>query len=205
MKKISLSLKSIEPLFDKIAKLSKLQRILIFIGVLAILIGPFVYFIYLPKDKQIKELTGTYEQMQTTLAKLEAKARQLQKYQAMLKEAESQFKIVKKALPEQKDMPDLLTNISRSGQDAGLEFLLFQPASEIQQEFYVEIPVAIKVQGTYHEVAAFFDKIATLSRVVNIQDIKMVRAGKGSNLTTTCKAVTYQFREAAQKGKAPAK
>ena len=78
----------------------------------------------------------------------------------MMEEAEVQFKTAMKALPEKEEIPSLLTSISRSGQDVGLEFLLFEPKNEVRKEFYAEIPVAMHVIGGYHDLAIFFDKVA---------------------------------------------
>jgi len=78
-----------------------------------------------------------------------------------------------KALPDKKEIPSLLTSISEAGKEAGLEFLLFQPISEINKDFYAEIPVSIKVAGNYHNVGLFFDNVSRLFRIVNIKDIVM--------------------------------
>ena len=79
--------------------------------------------------------------------------------------------------------------------DAGLEFLLFEPKPEVRKEFYAEIPVAINVTGGYHDMAIFLDKIARLSRIVNVKDISMGRTKGGEDLNTSCTAVTYKFVE----------
>ncbi|MCK7510702.1 MAG: type 4a pilus biogenesis protein PilO [Desulfobacterales bacterium] len=71
--------------------------------------------------------------------------------------------------------PSLLTNVSKSGQEVGLEFLLFEPKAETKQEFYAEIPVAMNIRGDYHNLAVFFDKVARLSRIVNINNITINR------------------------------
>ena len=110
-----------------------------------------------------------------------------------------QFKSAMKALPEKEEIPSLLTSISRSGQDVGLEFLEFTPKAEVRKEFYAEIPVSIKVQGGYHDLAIFFDKVARLSRIVNIKNISMGRGKGGQELNTSCTAVTYKFIEPAPK------
>ena len=118
-----------------------------------------------------------------------------------MKQAEADFKVAKKALPEKKEIPSLLTGISRAGKDVGLEFLLFQPAAEIKdkKKFYAEIPVSIKVKGSFHNIVMFFDKVARLFRVVNITDIKMSGKGGTRILDTSCKAITYRFIEPAPK------
>ena len=122
-------------------------------------------------------------------------AADLEKFQKKMMEAELEFKTAMKALPEREEIPSLLTSISRSGQDVGLEFLLFEPKSEVRKEFYAEIPVAMNVKGGYHDLALFFDKVARLSRIVNIRNISMSRAGETLNLNTSCTAVTYKFVE----------
>jgi type IV pilus assembly protein PilO len=100
-----------------------------------------------------------------------------------------------KKLPEKKEIPSLLSSISQSGRDAGLEFLLFEPRGEQTKEFYAEIPVSIIVEGNYHKTALFFDKVARLHRIVNIDDIKMIAAKESDELRTSCTAVTYRFVE----------
>jgi type IV pilus assembly protein PilO len=101
-----------------------------------------------------------------------------------------------KSLPESEEISSLLTGISESGQESGLEFLLFRPGKEVNKNFYAEIPVSIRVSGGYHNFVQFADRVARLSRVVNIRDINMSR-NKSGQLTTSCQAVTYKFIEAA--------
>ena len=180
---------------EKIEKLSRLYKILLCLGLFLILVGPFVYFSFLPKINKINVLKKEHSTLETRLATAKAKANQLKYYQDKLKEAEMEFKIVTKKLPEKKEIPALLSSISQSGRDAGLEFLLFQPEPEQNKDFYAEIPVSIKITGSYHNVALFFDKVARLSRIVNIDDIKMTSTKGNANLITSCKAVTYRFVE----------
>lgn len=180
---------------DKIGKLSKLYRILICFGILLMLFGPFFYFFYQPKVSKIDELTTEQETLETKVVRAKAKAGQLKHFQDKLKKAETEFKMVVKKLPEKKEIPSLLSSISRSGRDAGLEFLLFEPRGERTKEFYAEIPVSIIVTGNYHKTALFFDKVARLHRIVNIDDIEMITTKESGNLRTSCTAVTYRFVE----------
>jgi type IV pilus assembly protein PilO len=199
---ISKASDGIGKLTDRIGKLSRLYRILIFLGIFSVLIGPFVYFIYLPKIQEIDRLKNEHEKLELRLTKAKNKARQLKSLQARMKELQTEFTIAKKKLPEKKEIPSLLASVSQSGQDAGLEFLLFQPKPEVKKEFYAEIPVAIKVTGGYHNVALFFDKVARLSRIVNMDNINMSEIKKGDKLNTSCTAITYRFVEAQpQQGK----
>jgi type IV pilus assembly protein PilO len=101
-----------------------------------------------------------------------------------------------KELPNEREIPELLRRVSSIGKKIGLEFLLFQPMPEVRREFYADVPVKLKVEGSFHEVATFFDRIGKLNRIVNIRDIEMQdpleRSGK-IILTTDGTAVTYRF------------
>jgi len=154
--------------------------------------------------QEIQTLGSEYEELEKKLSAAKNTAKNLPKVKEEMNNAESQLKVVMKALPETKEIPTLLEGISLSGQDAGLEFVLFQPGNERNQSFYAEIPVSIQVSGKYHNVALFFDKVARLPRIVNIQDINMKPdpAKKNNELITACTAVTYKFLDA--KAAAPA-
>ncbi|MBF0100054.1 MAG: type 4a pilus biogenesis protein PilO [Desulfobacterales bacterium] len=200
-----LSLDSLEPLVKKYETLTKVQRIVVFIAVVIVLAGLFYYFSFSTKLKNINALTEQYKNIMSEIENMKVKASQLEKKQKELKEREADFQVALKALPEKNEIPLLLTSISQSGQEAGLEFLLFQPMAEAAKEFYAEIPVSISVSGGFHDVAIFFDKVSQLSRIVTMRDIKMtVTQGRentkdGYSLTTGCSAVTYKFIEAPKK------
>ncbi len=195
MKKFDFSLKAIEPIFEKAGNISKVHRILICVATFIVIAGSFVYFLYLPKFERLNQLNSEYKDFEQKLALAKKKAAQLNKYREKMKTAEAKYKIAMKALPDKKEIPSLLTSITESGKEAGLEFLLFQPKSEIIKDFYAEIPVSIKVAGNYHNIGLFFDKVSRLFRIVNIKDIVIATHGKGDMLNTFCTAVTYRFVE----------
>ena len=191
------SLKGADSFFAKIEELSKVQRILIFSGVFIAIIAIFVFLLYKPKLQQISIQKNKLDKLEEKLEVAKKNAADLKKFQQKMQEAEVQFKTAMRALPEKEEIPSLLTSISRSGQDVGLEFLSFEPKSEVRKEFYAEIPVAMQVKGGYHDLAIFFDKVARLSRIVNIKNIEMGRAKDSTDLNTKCTAVTYKFVEPA--------
>jgi len=192
------------PLFEFIEKLSKIQRIALCSGVFVLVVGGFGWLSIYPKFSDIQRLNTEVEDLERKLTIAKRKARQLTRYRAMLENAKVDFKIAKRALPEKKEIPSLLTAISRAGKTAGLDFYLFDPLSEDERDFYAEIPVDIKVKGPYHDVAVFFDKVSRLFRVVNITNIVMKKEKQSNILDTSCRAVTYRFLEeaAAEKSKA---
>ena len=193
--------KSIEPFLGKVENLSKAQRILISAALFIVILAVFIYFFYWPKFEKIASLKAELTKIEAKLATAKRNAAGLKKFQAKIKEAEAQFNMAMKKLPEKEEIPSLLTAISDSGQAAGLDFLLFEPKAEKKKEFYAEIPVAMSLRGDYHNLAVFFDQVARLNRIVNIENIKMSRGKKGKNssassskaLTATCTAVTYKF------------
>jgi type IV pilus assembly protein PilO len=197
MKKIKISLEALSPVFEKVEKISKAQRMMIYFGAITILIGAFVYFSYLPKYKTVDKLNQNYDKLEQQLATAKINAMQLEKFRNNMKKVEKDYRRVMKALPQKQEIPDLLESISEAGQVVGLEFLLFQPKAEIRKDFYAEIPVSIQVAGNYHNVGLFFDRVSNLPRIVTIQAIKMTPLKGGDKLITSCSAVTYKFVEEA--------
>jgi type IV pilus assembly protein PilO len=201
MAKPTTSTGKLAPFFQNIEKLTKPQRLGIYIGALVVILGLSVWFLIWPKFQEIERLGNQLAEVQQELAKAKQNASELIEWRNKMKQKETQYKTVMRALPEKEEIPSLLAGISQAGKDAGLEFLLFQPKPESPKDFYAEIPVDILVTGTYHQVAVFFDKVSNLPRIVNIRDIKMAPEGQqkdsDGNLRTACQAVTYKFIESA--------
>jgi len=126
-------------------------------------------------------------------------------FQNKLKDLQIKFHQALMLLPNTKEIPSLLTNISNLAQQSGLEILLFQPKEEIPKQFYAEIPVEMKIKGKYHDIAMFFDRVSKLPRIVNIVDLKMkaprkIKSEEEIILDTSFKAVTFKFIEGKKKG-----
>lgn len=196
MKQTSLSGK-LTPAFDRIGKLSRSKRILIYIGTFLLISGLFGFLSYWPKFQRMAELDTELQEMETRLVVARRTAAQLPKLRKELDNVTVSFKTVQRALPETEEIPSLLASISQRGRDVGLEFLLFEPKAEVNREFYAEIPVSIRVQGSYHSVGLFLDRVARLPRIVNVFDLDMSPGGNpnrpGSALVTSCTATTYKF------------
>lgn len=197
-KKKADSAEKASPIWKQLEALTKVQRVSIWVGIMVLLIAGFVWFSYMPRYKKIDTLQANLKKAEQELQTAKNNARQLNEQRKKMQDAEEQFKIVMRALPEKEEIPTLLTGISKAGKESGLDFLLFQPKPDVKKDFYAEIPVSIKVSGDYHGVATFFESVAELNRIVNIKDIKVTPEQKGESLTTACTAVTYKFIEASE-------
>jgi type IV pilus assembly protein PilO len=124
-------------------------------------------------------------------ASKKAKAVNLELYVQQLREIEQSFGALLKQLPNKSEMDALLTDINQAGLGRGLQFELFKPATtEKMADFYAELPISVKVTGTYHDMGAFASDVAQLPRIVTLNDI-VVQNDKG---TLTMDAVAKTFR-----------
>ncbi|MCP3872818.1 MAG: type 4a pilus biogenesis protein PilO [Desulfobacteraceae bacterium] len=180
--------------FDKVGTLTKVQRLLICLATFLILCGGSIYFVLLPNYEELKRVEKVYQNQLDKLKKYKKRAAQINKYEKMMAQTQEEFNKAMQALPDKREVPALLTSVSRAGSKAGLSFYLFQPNKEVNKEFYKEIPVSIKVEGRYHQITDFFFQITRLNRIVNINNVN-IKKKKGGKLEMSCKAVTYMFVE----------
>lgn len=182
-------------LFEQIEKIKMTYRVLIFVGTLVLLAALFIYFLYMPKTEEIEKTNKEIATLKTRLQKARIRAQQLKKFEQEFAQVDAQFQEALKLLPNEKEIPTLLKTITQLGSDSALEFRLFSPRKEKPGDFYMEIPVALEVSGTYHNVAIFFDKVGQMERIVNILNVSMKPVTpRSTQLITTCDAVTYRFK-----------
>jgi type IV pilus assembly protein PilO len=125
-------------------------------------------------------------------AEKKAKAVNLELYVQQLREIEQSFGALLKQLPNKSEMDALLTDINQAGLGRGLQFELFRPAAtERMADFYAELPISVRVTGTYHDMGAFASDVAQLPRIVTLNDIGVVN-DKGT-LTMEATAKTFRY------------
>jgi type IV pilus assembly protein PilO len=130
-------------------------------------------------------------------------------HRQQLREIDTQFGALLRQLPNKSQMDALLVDINQAGLGRGLQFELFKPAAqENAREFYAELPIQVKVVGTYHDMGAFASDVGQLSRIVTLNDVK-IDASKDGNLTLEATARTFRYLDdgevAAQRKSAAAK
>ena len=125
-----------------------------------------------------------------------AKAVNLNLYKQQLADIERSFGAMLRQLPSKTEVPNLLVDISQTGLAAALQEKLFQPGQEIKQDFYAELPIKIRLTGTYHEFGEFVSGIAALPRIVTLHDIEITPVDKnssGGQLQLDLTAKTYRY------------
>lgn len=183
-------------LLDKLAGTPRNQRFslyaLVFVGFAAL----FWFLIYSPTKSELSTLSAEQAQLQTDKARVKARAENRDTFEAELLSLNNELKQALRELPDQKEIPELVRRISNEGRRSGLEIRKFKTMSEVPQQFYAEVPVALEVYGSFHEVAMFFDRLAKLDRIVYVQDVELStpteRGGK-VYLKVTGTAVTFRF------------
>ncbi len=174
---------------------SNKKMIIIFLIIL-IPVAVFYFAFYQPNSKTIQGLEAKENSLQKALIEVKAKAANLAKFEKELKEAELLFQEAAVLLPNEKEIPQLLKDISSLGRTAGLDFLTFKPLADIPKDFYAEIPVTINVRGPYHNMGFFFDQVSKLERIVTVSNVKMGSPKKEAGemvLRSDCRLITYRF------------
>jgi type IV pilus assembly protein PilO len=194
------------PTIDKILNLPLYQRVLMLCGLLGLVVAGFVYLTYLPQSQELSELKERRVKLEAKLQEDQRIADNLPKFRAEFEKMQKRLDLALAELPNEKEIPNLLTNIAGLAKDNGLDVLRFKPGGEKMKGFYAEVPVELKLVGSYHEVAMFFYDIGNMSRIVNINNLKMggSKLSGGRNLLSVdCLATTFRFVEnpQPQKGK----
>ncbi len=185
---------NLAPIFQWAGALSGLQKILIFLITFALVGAGYYFFLLKPKYEKINKLKQSLKTKKQTLVIYKAKAKSLPELEKKLNTLKEELNYAVAALPDEKEIPILLTEISRAGNKSGLEFINFKPKPEqIKEGFYAEIPVDMIVTGRFHQLVHFFDELSRLYRIVNINNIKMNGTKSSKKLKVSCQAVTYMF------------
>ncbi|MDR2877611.1 MAG: type 4a pilus biogenesis protein PilO [Chromatiales bacterium] len=119
----------------------------------------------------------------------QAKAANLDAYKEQMEEMRVSFGTMLRQLPSRTEVADLLVDVSQTGLQSGLEFELFKPESERPADFYAELPIKMKVAGSYHEFGRFVSDIAALPRIVTLQDFTIDISRKSGASSNTKNAV----------------
>ncbi|MDR0477010.1 MAG: type 4a pilus biogenesis protein PilO [Desulfobulbaceae bacterium] len=175
------------------APLAKLGMALLLLAAPVIL---YVMLFYMPYAAEKRTLAAEKMKLESELGAVRAKASTLQQLEKEVADTEETFNSKAALLPESKEIPKLLKDISSLGTAAGLEFLSFKPMPEQAKDFYEEIPISISLKGPYHSIGHFFDSVSKLERIIAVGDMKMgspTRENNEMTLKADCQLLTYRF------------
>jgi type IV pilus assembly protein PilO len=164
----------------------KTQKILI--GCIALIAGGYVYFgtTFLPfnypvRKAKIQQLSADYEKLSAEVEKARKVVGDLARLEAEYERLHDQWVSAQELLPEEKEMPDLLRQVTTAGSRSGVDFALFEPEAPVAHELYTDHPITVTVRGNYHQVGSFMGRLSNLERIVNVNDLSMVQPNESKH------------------------
>jgi type IV pilus assembly protein PilO len=165
----------------------------------ALICGGFYYFWYSDALEQQRQKEARLATLQKEIRALEATANRLPEFQREVQALEARLETLKRILPPEKEMPDLMRRIQYLAAQSSLQIRKFNPAAVVQKDFYQEVPVNIDVEGTYHNMGAFLDRVSRMSRLVNMGDLKIKSQATqtlSNTVAVSTTATTYVYVDA---------
>ena len=161
------------PLLTRLERIPAPQRF-VMLGVIAFGVAALYWFLfYGAKQTELEVLDRKLTKLEADVVKSRAVAANFKTFMKELEDLKVRLNIAVQRLPDSTELPGLLTDVTSLGKKTGLELRSFRPKKEVKWGFYAEVPIDIELQGTYHNVGIFFDKIAHLPRIVRISKVSM--------------------------------
>jgi type IV pilus assembly protein PilO len=160
--------------------------------------GVLIYlFVWNEQRPRLQQFAAEEQTLKQEFRDKHAKAVNLEVYKQQLKDIERSFGALLRQLPGKTEVPSLLVDISQTGLAAGLQEKLFQPQPEVKKDFYAELPIKIRLSGSYHQFGEFVSGIAALPRIVTLHDIDIKSDSKDAydQLSLELTAKTYRYMD----------
>lgn len=183
----------------------KLPKVVVgLVGVVAIVAA--AYFLLLsPVQARIEVLSQRRAQLTTEVNQARAQVAEIERFRREIVELEKRLALLTDRLPSEKETPTLYRALSSAAEQSGLGVSLFQPRDARAKDVVNEIPIVVSTEGSYHQLAKFFERVAALPRVVNVSDFKMSGLPKSRNsMKADLTLATYMYRAAGPAGPKPA-
>jgi type IV pilus assembly protein PilO len=175
----------------------------ILVVLICLVIGLYAYAFFIPQQNELSMLKGELNNLVRELNESKAIAKDLEKFKQQVAQLNIELTNALTQLPNEKEIPEMLKNISALGKESKLNFTLFRPKPEEPQQFYAKVPIELVFLGNYHNTGIFFDKVSKLPRIINVVNFNMVRAQAAEKakaneevlVRTSCLVNTYRFIE----------
>lgn len=158
-------------LLEYVQNLEPNRKIAVAVALPLLVLVIYYFFVVSPRITRTAQLETHIDEMLQERDRKTFEAAQMPERQKEVDQLDNQLKLALTRLPDEKEIPELLSSISNLGRDSGLDILVFRQMPEGYQEFYAEVPVEMQVRGSYHQVAQFLDRVGKLDRIVNVSNI----------------------------------
>ena len=166
-----------------------------------VLVGLGYWFLWSPQIDEFDQAETKEQELREVFKTKKGQAVKIEAYKQQMIDIEKTFGALLKQLPDKSQMDGLLTDINQAGLGRGLEFELFKPGQETIADFYAEMPIQIRIKGSYHDVGAFATDISKLSRIVTLNDMSIAPLNKDSKdglLVLDAVAKTYRYLDSSE-------
>ena len=187
-------------------KLPWYGQVALFVVLGLAMIGGFYWFYVVPTEAEMVTREQKLAALRVDIAKGSTTANQLNQFRQQVAELEGRLESLKAVLPEQKDVADLLRRIQTLATQSNLAIRGFKPAPSVTKQLHAEWPIALQLDGTYHNLGMFFDRVSKFSRIINVSNIVIRSKEKpepNSTITVDCVATTFVLLETAVKPAVP--
>ena len=181
---------------EQLARIPKAVRLGVVSGLLVAIAGGYWTMSYQPAQEQRAELVVKSQELQRKLNNARSVANNVPGFEAEVAGLERDLHLALKQLPNRKQFEDLLQDISTAGKKVGVQIKSIDREKEVRRDFYAEVPFKLEIEGSYHDLARFFEMVASLPRIVNVgsMNIKLDRESMtATTLQATGMATTFRF------------
>jgi type IV pilus assembly protein PilO len=178
----------------------------IFVAIVLAATGGFWNYYAVPTQDDIASRRSRLQSIRADIARGERTARELPQFRQRVAGLESQLADLSRQLPEEQDVADLLRRVQGMATESNLTIRGFTPAAVAKKQLHMEWPIGLKLEGRYHDLGAFLERVSKFPRIINVGDIKIraiEAATGGATVTADCTATTFVMIDAAR-GATPA-
>ena len=163
----------------------------------------YYYFYEAPIRQEVAAKQKQIDTLRVEIARGRAIAQKLQEFQGEVADLEARLDGLKAVLPEQKDVGDLLRRIQTLATQSNLDIRAFKPQAVVTKQLHAEWPISLELEGTYHDLGLFFDRVSKVPRIINVSNIAVKAreqarrsdTDKASTITANCLATTFVMLE----------
>jgi type IV pilus assembly protein PilO len=173
----------VEEKLEQLAKVPRAARLGAVGAVMVAMAAGYYFLSYQDAQAQLSRSRAQAQELQRKLNKVRAVANNLSEFEQEVADLQRQLEDALKQLPNRKQFEDLLQDVSTVGKKVGVQIKSIQRQPEVLHDFYAEVPFMLEIEGSYHDIALFFDRVSKLPRIVNVGSLKVAVASEDSSRT----------------------